>query len=560
MKEPQIVTPDALSGETNQLFRPKFRLSPPLICFLTAFVLFSIGTIGTEITAIDVRFAIMAQDMARHSLGIFMTVNGVEYTDYPSGWMLFSYLSTLGGRFVNLWTLTLPSLLAGSYLIATTCAIGERYKRGIGICAASILFLTMEFLNIIMSFGIDVPIAALGVALLARLERKPNATLNALLFAVALIAGFAIRGPLGVILIGAATAAYLAVYRRWKEFILCGAAGAVVAVGCAAIGYKLILLQGGEDLWNTFREWQITSRMGDSEYLYYFSSGIVSFAPATIMSILCLIFCRRNILSSPLLGYLAFMLASLILLSIPGCKHLRYAAIALAPCALIAGYWVACEGESLETRILQQFFSVLELILLPVAALGFLAIITVGLILTQARLLPWGHWVVAALFLLALFTGIKRCTTTQMRLTKIAAVTAVMVTVAVYPLLAALGGSYDFVTKVEPLRRGNLSFFLVGPDHDDLKYVLYVSPEKRSELHYLYKKERDPRSPYARMYSGKLATEQIPLLPAGEIVIARSDKLESFRKLCMESSQTFHEIQRGKLGRKEYVAVEINPR
>ncbi len=52
------------------------RKNTALLCFGIAFALLSLGTIGTEVTKIDIRFALMVQDMALHGLGMFPTLNG----------------------------------------------------------------------------------------------------------------------------------------------------------------------------------------------------------------------------------------------------------------------------------------------------------------------------------------------------------------------------------------------------------------------------------------------------------------------------------------------------
>ena len=82
-------------------------------------VMLSIGTLGMEITRINIRFAMMTQEMAEHPLGLFPTLNGEPYADYPSLYNLLSYLTSGGGRHVTRFTLALPSILFSCYVVAT---------------------------------------------------------------------------------------------------------------------------------------------------------------------------------------------------------------------------------------------------------------------------------------------------------------------------------------------------------------------------------------------------------------------------------------------------------
>ncbi len=94
---------------------------------LAAFVLvmLSIGTLGTEITRINIRFAMMTQEMAYRPIGCFPTINGYPYADYPVLYNLLSYWTTFGARIVNNFTMSLPTILFAVYTIVMTAKVGS---------------------------------------------------------------------------------------------------------------------------------------------------------------------------------------------------------------------------------------------------------------------------------------------------------------------------------------------------------------------------------------------------------------------------------------------------
>ena len=130
-----------------QFSHSNWRLRPWSVFGFCALVL-SIGCIGLEITQMNVRFALMIEDMTAHGPHLFATLNGVPYCDYFSPWLCCAWLTSLGGSAVNLFTLALPSILLGSYTVMMVWIIGEKIREGIGTGAAALLLVTPEFVGL----------------------------------------------------------------------------------------------------------------------------------------------------------------------------------------------------------------------------------------------------------------------------------------------------------------------------------------------------------------------------------------------------------------------------
>ncbi|MBP5532209.1 MAG: hypothetical protein J6Y54_09320, partial [Lentisphaeria bacterium] len=249
---------------------------------LFMFAVLVIGCIGVEIVQINIRFAMMTSEMADQPLGLFPTLNGQPYADYPSLYNFLSYLASGGGRWVTRLTLALPTILFSCYVVVMTAKTSELIKPGSGLCAALFSLLSYESVNIFMAFSIDLPVAAAAVTIIWSMLKFDFGVKALAVYLAMLFLSFAVRGPLGVILCGAVTAGVIIGARRWKALIVYGATGAAAGAACLGLAYLAILRQGGDELWQVVKEWQVDSRMDNKNvfsYLYYFTSAIVSFLP-----------------------------------------------------------------------------------------------------------------------------------------------------------------------------------------------------------------------------------------------------------------------------------------
>ena len=70
-----------------------------LVIFM--FAALALGNAGQEITRINIRFALMTSEMARHPLGVFPTLNGQPYADYPSLYFEKDVTTVLKGGFTH---------------------------------------------------------------------------------------------------------------------------------------------------------------------------------------------------------------------------------------------------------------------------------------------------------------------------------------------------------------------------------------------------------------------------------------------------------------------------
>ena len=504
---------------------------PAAAAFAAAAVLLSFGAAGSEITRIDVRFAVMVGELRAHGAGVFPTINGFPYTDYFSPLILLAYLTTLGGRWINLWSLALPAILLGSAVFALVVAVGEHRRRGLGVIAAALLAASWKFLLILFSFGIDVPVAAATMLMLWSFECHPERRSNPLLFFLLTVVSFAVRGPLGVILFGGATGAYLLASRRWREVLASAAAGFAGSVLAAAAAVWLIRRQGGEELWQLFLDWQIGSRMGSkTSPFYYFSSAILSFTPAAPAAVAAIVIHRRKLVTPEFAGLTCAIVLPLLLLSVPGCKHLRYMAPVLPLCALL--------GAKAVPPLFRRFSRAAESVTaflhrsLPWIDCGvFVLFAAAGIFLWRGdfQALPnLAAGVLTALFLRSLAAPAEGI---PARAAAIGAALMLLMTAGVFPFINHFESARPTVRRIEALRAGNrIIIYRIGPDHNDLKYRLHADSDAPAKTIWTAPRGRRKTQSYLRKMYRWRPLPQVDFR-SGDLVLLNRSAEEEFRAL-----------------------------
>ncbi|MDF3936202.1 phospholipid carrier-dependent glycosyltransferase [Pseudomonas citronellolis] len=339
------------------------RLSPAARAWLLgafALALFCLQAQGRAVIGFDSRFVLFAQEMLRHGPSLFPTTYGEPYPDYPGTSTLLIYLLSLPfGRVDNLaaW---LPTALAGTAVLVLVYRLLEPISSRWALLAVAMLLLTVTFVSETRAVSLDQMVAALALGAFYRAyndrERPLARTLG---WQVALLlAGFLVRGPLGLVIPAAVVCAcHLAAddWRRLLGFGLC--AGTLLVLCCLAL-LGLAEHSGGAAFAREVLQMQVVGRLdgsaGSSSPLYYFLSAPGNYALAFPLALpaLALAFGRpgraeptatRILLRACVLAALLVMIG----LSVPQAKKARYI-LAMAPfAAILAAYPFQVAGNRL---------------------------------------------------------------------------------------------------------------------------------------------------------------------------------------------------------------------
>ena len=570
-----------------------------LLLFLVSLAIFLAGLWSLEIIRINCRYALMTAEIGDFGVGLFPTLNGKPYTDYPVTMIYLLYLATLGGRVVNSLTLALPSALAGALTVLLTYRLGERVRPNYGLTAALLLLFSWEFVSIARAPSLDLPVAALTVGMVL-LEDSAARSRNFLLRAwlpLLLLTGFAIRGPLGVILPAAALLGWFLARREYRRAFGWGVVAAVLLLLASGLWLYGIYLAGGRDLLWLFFEDQILSRMDSlKSVFYYFTNALGSYAVAYPLGLLVIVVCfRRWSRARPedvegfyLSGFAGWALLILIGLSIPGTKHLRYMVPALPALALAAAWIFAGPGDHrLLNRVRQG--SLLICRWLPLLTLlgswGVLFALRVRYPGVPLPLfIPSLVLVTLALGSLALRRSDRRHDTLPVLALGAATMLATMILLAM-PIDARLQSARAFTAELDRLRGDRpVRFLNLGPDGDDLKILVNLPPERRFQPSYLLWSSRvtpppepdftvDPlreklrqwiaplprraESPLRPMFQLAVGAEKVAESAPETLFAARRDRLYPLVADQEELERKFRVLHYGHMGHRQFVIFEF---
>ena len=383
---------------------------------LLALLLFCAGVYQQSAIGFDSRFVLFAEEMLRHGPGFFPTTYGQPYADYSATSTLLIWLLSLPLGQVNALTAWLPSALASALIVTLIYRLLAPYSRTWALCSIALLLLSNTFISETRGVSLDLMIAALTFAVfyLGYAHDQFQAPRRLPLILALLLLGFAIRGPIGLVVPTGVLCSYYLFGGQWRRMLVFG----VLAALLLAVGIGLLLwlahMSGGQNFVQDVIRMQFMGRMdgseGASEPLYYFTSSLGNYALAYPLAVLVLIalllFGRRE--RGPAQRLVVYCLGAGLLvmigLSIPMAKKARYLLPMLPMAAIIAGY--PFHGSSLPVwrwmrRLIQGLW------------LGIPGLLMVGVLVARQRfpeLLVSPGWILGILALLQVLALLLLCT------------------------------------------------------------------------------------------------------------------------------------------------------
>lgn len=498
-----------------------------LVIFVSSLFLFLAGLETLEFTRINGRFALFIGEMNLYGCGIFPTLYNKPYTDYPSTHTFLMYLFSGCGNFINMVTATLPSALAGAVVLVFTYLIGARVSRKLGIYAVFFCTLSYEFVSICRAPAMDLLVAAIMIIVFYLIYTADSDCAYKRLWwlPLALILGFAVRGPLGLIIPTAVICGYYLINRQWLKFIVSGFVSGLLLFGCMAIWFGLCYQQGGKELLDLFLNDQIVSRFEKVKPPWYFLTNAVgSYAITYPLGLLVIALYVKKIFKAPektdckelilLRGLAAWVLIVIIGLSIPGTKHLRYI-VGIIPALALTASWILVDFDKLYLFQRIRPLILLTLRIFPWAALIALVVAEIVVLIGKFDIgLPFAtpFFVLLLICLSGRILYKKTADSEQKEFTilMLAALTSASIFVLIVPRIEQkMESSEAFVVATEQLRGdGKICFFNVGTDGDDLKYLVNLPLSKRFIGKYIYVDFNQPQPVPAQNATAKSIPEE----------------------------------------------------
>ncbi|WP_166404906.1 ArnT family glycosyltransferase [Desulfonema ishimotonii] len=246
-----------------------------LLCLLFAYTW---ATPFRDIYGLETRNALMAREMTEGGLTLIPHALGRPYPDYPPlyFWMATLFSMPLGQ--VSTLSIVLPSALSAIGLVTLTFCLGRGISRRTGWLAALILATCPDFWMKAGSGTIDMLLAFHVTATILCLWFRDRATSfkNRMLYAtgvpVFLALAFLTKGPLGIVLPGAAWGGYLLCERRLRDVVLFSLFLACMGLLCIGGELAIVRKTGGAELVREVVKMQVTERLGQkaNHPFYYY--------------------------------------------------------------------------------------------------------------------------------------------------------------------------------------------------------------------------------------------------------------------------------------------------
>ncbi|WP_017255353.1 ArnT family glycosyltransferase [Pseudomonas tolaasii] len=374
------------------------KLHPPLLTSsirhqslglgLLGLVLFIVGNWHQAIIGFDSRFVVFAQEMLRHGPSFFPTTYGQPYADYLATSTLLTWLFSLPVGEVNSFTAWLPTAIASAFIVALVYRLTAPYSTRWGLLSIAMLLLSSTFISETRAVSLDQMLAAVALAVfyLGYAHDHFGSPKRLHWLFLLLILGFAIRGPIGLVIPTGVLCSYYLLNRQWRQLFTFGLLALALLAACVGLLLLLAKLSGGEEFMQDVIRMQFLGRMdgteGSSGVLYYFTSSLGNYALAYPLALLVLLAVaiggRRA--PGPSLQLVLYCAAAGVLvmvgLSVPQAKKARYILPMLPMAAIIAAYpFQVTQG---------RFFAFLRGLMLTLWTL-FPALLVIGLVVARKR-------------------------------------------------------------------------------------------------------------------------------------------------------------------------------
>lgn len=317
---------------------------------LLALLLFIAGSWHQAIIGFDSRFVLFAQEMLRHGPGFFPTTYGQPYADYLATSTVLTWLLSLPLGHVTSLTAWLPTAMASASIVILVYRLTAPYSPRWGLLSIAMLLLSSSFISEARGVSLDQMLAAIALAVfyLGYAHDHFGAGKRLHWLYLLLIVGFAVRGPIGLVVPTGVLCSYYLINRQWRQLLSFGLLALALLVACVGLLLLMAKLSGGESFMQDVIRMQFLGRMdgseGSSGVLYYFTSSLGNYAmayPMALLVLLAMVISGRRA-PGPALQLVWYCAAAGLLvmvgLSIPLAKKARYVLPMLPMAAIIAAY------------------------------------------------------------------------------------------------------------------------------------------------------------------------------------------------------------------------------
>lgn len=456
-----------------------------ILLFVVAVMACTVG-LRDEFIQFDSRSGLFIKEMAQNGISFFPTVYGKPYPDYPATATAISVTLARWSGEIKLITAVLPVALAVALTVLFVYLIGLTHSPDLGRWSVGLLLATYGFISMARAPVLDQFISTSATCCFylvhsAEFYKQPH---RLWWLPVAWIAGFAFRGPLGLIIPVAVTCCFYALQRRWTHLaVSCLVSLVLLALCCCALLVAAYQTGGQEFVWQVINS-QVGHRLAaDSQakpIYYYFIYCLAFYAVSFPLAIFAMVaprgaFAMAASRTLPLLlaGWIWIVLLGM---SIPSAKMVRYVA-AIAPASALLAAFVMVDDSCRWSRAIKMVLVYLCRLLPWLGAAGSaLNLLIMPLFLPEVELSYWLPWCLLATGIAGLYAcrGAKSMATKEWRAFVCGVTCLWLLLVGIEEkVYSCIERVKPFVQKVESCldAKQSLVFYQIGPDQEDIKYA-----------------------------------------------------------------------------------------
>ncbi|WP_256350372.1 ArnT family glycosyltransferase [Pseudomonas gingeri] len=324
---------------------------PCLGIFFTTLIIFMGLQYKAAILNYTTRFVDFADYMLHHGVTLFPIAEDLKpYPDYTIANTFLIYLASLPFGRISILSMGLPYCISAALTLVFIYKLGALHERKWGLYGVLFSLFTWAFLDGVNSLALDVYPALFTVicfylAYSADLKKDPS---RLFFVFVGLALGFMFRGPIGLIGPAIVVASYYLLSRQWRRFFLFSLISGLIFISGAALLAWAAYLQGGTAFMQDVLMMQGLERFASNHsprYYFYFTGGLLVYGVTAFFALIVIVkkhrqfFCAPRQFDNGMLLYLsAWLLALLILFTIPNSKKSRYILSITPAISLLAAY------------------------------------------------------------------------------------------------------------------------------------------------------------------------------------------------------------------------------
>lgn len=513
-----------------------------ILIFTVGLFLFTVGLANQEIIGFESRFYLFALEMWRHGPTWFPTTYQEPYPDYPAtSTYLIYFVSKLTGG-LSKFSAVLPSAIAASVTLAVTYLIGALHDKRWGLFSVFFLLFTVSFFAEARTISLDQFITAITCVsfyLVYAHHLRGGDRLMVWIFPL-FVLGFAIRGPLGLVIPTSIICMFYLLEKNYKQFFIVGLISLLLLIICCGILCLLAYHVGGMPFLQDVIRMEVLGRMqktSPSPVLYfYFLRNFGSYAITYPLALFVLIGIFWKTKTTPekklIQKLLGWVLIILIGLSIPADKKTRYV-LSIAPAlALICGYLFIVVKE-------QQYLYKLQRIM--IAFFYFFSRLALVAILLVHRYQP--KLIFPFLKAIAILGGLQILISFSQQLFKkestspfFALLTFIALIIFVAePINLNFNRTRDFVWQTENLRQKTSELVFLQKDKDALVIKYLVNMPERQVPHFVNN------------------LDEFTKLPQDAMMVLSEEDFQKY-----SSKNPFSVVMRGKMGHRDVICLIKN--